>query len=329
MKSLVTGATGFLGAALARRLLERGDDVSLFQRGDSPELQAIGAIVHRGDLRDREAVRHATRGADVVFHGAAKVGTWGTPDDFDAINVRGTEHVVAACRVNGVRRLVFTSSASVVFGRDDLHGVNESAPYTEAALSDYARTKAQAERVALAACGGDLASVALRPHLVWGPGDPQLIGRLVQRVRQGSVRLVGDGQNLIDSTYIDNAVDAHILADERLAADTVCHGKPYFITNGEPLPLAQLVNSILEAGELPRVAGSVSPRVAYAVAAVAEAIHRLFRLEAEPPLTRFIVRELVASHWFDISAARRDLGYEPAVSIAVGLQRLRESFFPP
>ena len=326
---MVTGASGYLGDALARRLAARGDEVHVFQRSDCPRLAALGATVHRGDLRDGEALCRAAAGADVVFHNAAKVGMWGAYEEFAAINVTGTENVVSACRAGGVKRLVFTSSASVVFDRHAQEGIDESAPYPRRHLCHYTRTKAEAERLVLSAAAGDLATVALRPHLVWGPGDPQLIGRLLQRVRQGPIRLVGDGQNWIDSTYIDNAVAAHLLADERLAPTAPCCGHAYFITNGEPKPVAELVNGILAAADLPPASGSVSARAAYGVAAVLEWIHRAFRLKADPQITRFVVREFTTAHWYNIRAAQRDLGYEPAVTIAEGLRRLHASFFPP
>ncbi len=284
--------------------------------------------MHQGDLRDPEAILRAAAGVDVIFHNAAKVGVWGRYEDFAAINVQGTENVLAACHAEGVKRLVFTSSASVVFEGADLEGVDESTPYAAMPDSPYARTKAEAEQRVLAAAGSELATVALRPHLVWGPADPHLVGRILVRVRQGLMGVIGSGQNKIDTTYIDNAVAAHLLADEKLKPGAPCNGKAYFITDGDPQPIKDLLDGILTAAGLPRVSRSVSARTASGYAAVLEWLYRTFKIRGEPEITRFVVREALTSHWFDISAARRDLGYEPTVTVSEGLARLRASFFP-
>ena len=329
MRTLVTGASGFLGGALARALAEQGDDVRVFQRSPCPRLAARGLEVRPGDLRDLDTVRRAVAGVDVVFHNAAKVGVWGRYEDFRAVNVQGTENILNACRAEGVGRLVFTSSASVVFDGTDLEGVDESAPYADASLSPYARTKAEAEqRVLAAAAGGDIAAVALRPHLVWGPADPHLVGRILLRVRQDRMGFIGDGRNQVDTTYIDNAVAAHLLAARHLTPEAPCNGKTYFITDGEPQTIRNLLDRILDAAGIPAVSRSVSARSAYHVAALLEWVYRTFKIAGEPELTRFVVQEFTASHWFDIGAAQRDLGYEPIVSVAEGLRRLHASFYP-
>jgi nucleoside-diphosphate-sugar epimerase len=330
MKVLVTGASGYLGGGVARALAARGDEVHVFQRSPSPVLAGLGMTLHVGDLRDAAAVRTSVAGVEVVFHGAAKVGAWGREEEFTAVNVQGTENVLAACRAEGVPRLVYTSSASVVFGGNDQEGVDESVPYPAEPLSPYTRTKAEAERRVLDAAGDALATVALRPHLVWGPGDPHLVGRILLRVRQGHMGVIGDGQNRIDTTCIENAVAAHLLADQCLAHGGACagNGKAYFITNGEPLPIRELLDGILAAAGLPPISRSIPSRLAHALAAFSEWVYRTFPIEGEPELTRFVVREFAASHWFDIRAARRDLGYEPAVTTEEGLRRLHASFFP-
>jgi nucleoside-diphosphate-sugar epimerase len=328
MKVLVTGASGFLGDALARGLVARGDDVHVFQRSACPRLAALGVTVHRGDLLDRGALRRAGSGAEVVFHSAARVGIWGRYEDFAEVNVAGTESVLAVCRSEGVRRLVFTSSASVVFDGTDQEGLDESAPYPSEPLTAYTATKAEAERRILAAAGDDLATISLRPHLVWGPADPHLIGRILLRVRQRRLARVGDGLNRVDTTYIENAVAAHLLADERLAAGAPCNGKAYFITDGDPRTIDELMNNILKAADLPRPRRSISVRTALAAGAFTEWLYRTFKIEGEPEVTRFLVLEFTKSHWFEIGAARRDLGYEPPVSVEDGLRRLRSSFFP-
>jgi nucleoside-diphosphate-sugar epimerase len=274
---------------------------------------------------DLDAVLRAVEGADVVFHVAAKVGAWGPYADFHAINVVGTQNIVEACRRCGVPKLVYTSSPSVVFHGGDAEGVDESVPYPDDYLAHYPKTKAAAERMVLAANSAALATVSIRPHLVWGPGDRHLVPKILDRAKRGRLRLIGSGSHRVDSTYIDNAVDAHLLAAAKVDSGSPCAGRPYFISNGEPLPVADLMNRILRAAHQEPVSRSVSPRVAYAVAAVLELTYGFFRIKAEPLLTRFVVRELATARWFDISAARRDLGYAPAVSIEEGMRRLERT----
>lgn len=321
LKVLVTGGGGFLGRAIVERLVERGDEVSSFSRNDYPELRELGIHIHQGDLADRDAVASACQGCDVVFHVAAKAGIWGRYDDYHRANVTGTHNVLSACRAHGVRRLIYTSSPSVVFNACDMEGDDESAPYPNTYHAHYPKTKAIAERAVLAANGPDLATVALRPHLIWGPRDNHLVPRIIQRAR--SLRRIGTEDNKVDCIYIDNAADAHLLACDKLCPQSVVAGKAYFITNGEPRKLWDLVNGILAAADLPPVTRRVSKTVAFCAATLMETAYNTFRVRAEPRLTRFLVQELSTAHWFDISAARRDFGYEPKVSIDEGLQRLR------
>ena len=321
MKALVTGGGGFLGGALVRRLAERGDSVRSFSRGDYPALRALGVETARGDLGDPAAVEQACQGMDVVFHVGAKAGVWGAYQEYHGANVDGTRNVLAACRNHGVTRLVFTSSPSVVFGGGDLENVDESVPYPARYKAAYAATKAQAERLVLAA-NGDLATVALRPHLIWGPGDNHLVPRILSRARSGALRRISGPPKLVDSTYIDNAVDAHLAAADRLAPGEAPAGKAYFIAQGEPLPMWDLIDRILAAAGLPPVAKSVSPRAAYAVGWLLENVHRTLSLPGEPRMTRFLADQLSTAHWFDLTAARRDLAYAPRVSIEEGLRRL-------
>ncbi len=325
MKALVTGGGGFLGEAIVRKLRARGDDVTSFSRGHYPAIEALGARTVQGDVADAGAVLRAADGADLVFHVAAKPGVWGPAEAYEAANVRGTENVLEACRRHGIRRLVHTSSPSVVFGGHDEAGVDESVPYPGRYLAHYPRTKAISERAVLAANSADLATVALRPHLIWGPGDNHLVPRIVGRAKAGKLRLVGGGTNLVDHVYVDNAADAHLAAADRLAPGSAVAGKAYFVTNGEPLPIAELIGRILEAAGLPRERRSVSPAVAYAAGTVAEVVFKALKIESEPRMTRFLARQLSCAHWYDISAARRDLGYEPAVSTEEGMRRLATS----
>ncbi|MEE8169900.1 MAG: NAD-dependent epimerase/dehydratase family protein, partial [Phycisphaerae bacterium] len=235
--ALVTGGGGFLGRAIIGRLVARDVAVRSLSRGDYPELVALGVETVRGDVADPGVVAAACRGCDVVIHTAARAGVWGSRRDYEATNIRGTENVVAACLACGAPRLVYTSSPSVVFDGRDMEGVDERAPYPSKYHAHYPRTKAHAERTVLAANSDKLATVALRPHLIWGPRDNHLVPRIIARGRAGRLRRIGRENKLIDSVYIDNAAAAHLLAAERLSPGSPIAGGAYFITNGEPMPI--------------------------------------------------------------------------------------------
>ncbi|MDF1563066.1 MAG: NAD-dependent epimerase/dehydratase family protein [Deltaproteobacteria bacterium] len=323
MRVLVTGGGGFIGGGLARRLAEAGEAVRTFSRGDYPELARLGVEQHRGDLGDPEAVARAVEGCELVFHVGAKAGVWGAAEDFHRANVLGTRNVLDACRRHGVRRLVFTSSPSVVFDGGDLEGIDESQPYPERYPSPYPETKAISEREVRAAASEGLMTVSLRPHSVWGPGDPHFVPRIVERARAGQLRQIGDDTKLVDSTYIDNVVDAHLLAAEKLGPEL--NGRVYFVSNGEPRPTWQLINAIAVAAGAPPIEKRVPRGLAYAAGSVVEGIWKTFGIASEPRMTRFLVKELTTAHWFDLSAIRRDLGYSPRISIDEGLRRLSVS----
>ena len=325
MKILVTGGGGFLGQALCRGLLERGHEVLSFNRGHYPALQSLGVGQICGDLADAAAVRHALAGVDAVFHNAAKAGAWGRYESYYRANVLGTEHVLEACRAQGVARLVYTSTPSVTHrATHPVEGLGaEQVPYGENFQAAYAATKAIAERAVLAANGPALATVALRPRLIWGPGDKQLVPRLAERARQGRLRLVGDGRNRVDTTYIDNAAQAHFAAFAHLAPGAKCAGKAYFISNGEPLPMHELLNRLLAAVGAPPVSKTMSFKSAYRIGALCEKAWPWLRLPGEPPMTRFLAEQLCTPHWYSMEPARRDFGYVPKVSIEEGLRRLK------
>jgi len=323
---VVTGASGFLGGAVARALLARGARVRTVQRRDTPALRAAGAEVRPADLSDAAATLRALEGATAVLHVAASTRMWGAEDEVRRCNVDATRNVLEACRQHGIGRLVYTSTPSVVHAGDDVEGADENLPIPSRFASPYPATKAEAEALVLAASDGRLATCALRPHLIWGPDDPQLTARLVERARTGKLRLVEGGRKRVDAVYIDNAVDAHLAALDRLAPGAPCDGRAYFITQGEPLPQRQLINGILDAAGLPPCDRSVSARAAWWVGAACELWWYLSLRADEPPMTRFLASQLGTAHWYDISAARRDLGYEPRVSTAEGLRRLAKHF---
>lgn len=325
MNALVTGAGGFLGLYLVEKLLARGDSVRTFCRGDYPELNRLGVETVRGDLRDREAVVAACRGVDVVFHAAALPGIGVRWKPFYETNTLGTRHVVEGCRAGGVSRLVYTSSPSVTFDAVDQRNLDESAPYPERWLAHYPHSKALAEQHVLASNDRDgLLTCALRPHLIWGPRDRHLIPRLLARARSGRLRRVGDGTNLIDMVYVENAADAHLQAADSLAAEGPVAGRAYFITQGTPVNCWDWIDEILGLAGLEPVRKSISLRAAWRVGAILETAYRLLRLPGEPPMTRFLAAQLATSHYFDISRARADFGYKPAISTQEGMRRLAE-----
>jgi 2-alkyl-3-oxoalkanoate reductase len=322
MTALVTGGGGFLGTAIVRLLRLRGINVRSFSRCLHAHLMELGVEQLTGDVADAAAVDRAVGGCGLVYHVAAKASIWGRYRDYHAANVKGTANVIAACRMHGIDRLVYTSSPSVVFHGGDMQAVNESAPYPRKFEAYYPQTKAIAERMILEANGPDLATVALRPHLMWGPGDPHLIPRLIAQARLGKLRRIGRIDKKVDVTYVDNAALAHLQAAEVLGQRSAVAGKPYFPSQGEPVLLWEFINRILGRTGLPPVQRSVPYWAAWSAGAVLETAYRLFGITRAPPLTRFVVRQLATAHWFDISAARRDFGYDPVVSTEEGLRRL-------
>ena len=360
----MTGGTGFLGRKIVERLLAQGRDVTVLARRPAPDLEKRGVRLVAADLSDPVNVRSACRGVETVFHVAAKVGVWGRYDDFFRANVLGTRALLESCQASGVRRLVYTSTPSVIYDGRDHAGGDESLPLATRCPAAYPLTKAIAEREVLAANSSELSTVALRPHLIWGVGDPHLVPRIIAQARAGRLRIVGSGRNRVDLIHVDNAIDAHLLAEQALkrfqvsssrfqeppvAADRChlpddigaapptaqCHladdvenparsaaGRAYFITNGEPVMLWGWINDLLRALEIPPVTKRLSLGAATVVGGVCEALWHVLPLRGEPPITRFVAKELATNHWFDISAARRDLGYSPRISMAAGTAEL-------
>jgi len=314
MKVLVTGSGGFLGGRIVGRLLEAGCEVRGFGRSPQPANAARGVEVMQGDLADEEAVARAVDGCEGVFHVAAKAGVWGAGQDYVAANVEGSRHVLKACQRHGVSRLVYTSTPSVVFSGQSFEGGDERLPLNPGnELSPYARTKAIAEGEMIAAHGfGGVQICALRPHLIWGVGDPHLVPRVVAKAKSGRLRIVGEGANRVDLTHVDNAAAAHLAAFEALR-DGPVGGKAYFLSDGQPVALWDWINELLHRLELPPVTRRMPAGAAYQLGAACEWLWRTFKLSGEPPMTRFVATELAKSHWFSIDAARADFGYSPEV----------------
>lgn len=320
---LVTGASGLLGRTVAAQLVAAGHDVRTLQRRPA---HVAGAHDVLGSIVDRAVVARAVDGADAVVHLAAKVSLAGARHEFDEVNVGGTGALLDAARRAGVTRFVQVSSPSVAHAGASLTGVDAEPADPAHARGDYARTKAEAELLALDCDGADLHVVAVRPHIVWGPGDTQLVARIVDRARRGRLPLLDGGTALIDTTYVDNAASGILAALDRAPE---VHGRAYVVTNGEPRPVADILTGICRAAGVREPSRSVPASLARAAGSVVEAVWRVRPGEDEPPMTRFLAEQLSTAHWFDQRRARRDLQWAPAVTIDEGLARLAASYDHP
>ncbi|MCG9755474.1 NAD-dependent epimerase/dehydratase family protein [Shewanella insulae] len=330
--ALVTGAGGFLGKVICQRLISAGIAVTGFARGHYPELEAMGVNMVSGDICDLESVTNAMAGCDLVFHVASKAGVWGSKESYFAPNVQGCDNLLKAAIAQGINSFVYTSTPSVTFAGEDESGIDESATYASRFLNYYGESKAIAEQMVTAtngtslpgsSTGSRLNTVSLRPHLIWGPEDPHLVPRVIARARAGKLKLVGKADKLVDTIYVGNAAYAHILAALTLKQNPQrCAGKCYFLSNDEPITMAAMLNKILACAELPKVEKRVPASVAYLAGALLEGVYGLLGKHEEPIMTRFVARQLSTSHYFDISAAKRDLNYRPLVSIDEGMTQL-------
>jgi len=324
MRAVVTGGGGFVGTALCERLRAAGHDVIAVGRRPNPRAVGLGIRSEVCDLTAADArsrLAEIATAADCVFHTAAHVKMWGPRETFVRGNAVATDTVIAACRAARVGRLVFTSSPSVVAADHDLRGVDETQPYPSTYRALYPETKAAAERAVLAAHGSDLKTIALRPHLIFGPGDTNLVPTILARARAGRLVQVGAGRNLVDLTFIDDCVSAHVGAAEALATRPSAGGRAYFISQGAPVPLWDWINRVLAFHDLPPVRRRMSLTTALTLATVAETIWKTLGLRSDPPLTRFLAEEMATDHWFDITAARRELGYEPSCTVWEATER--------
>ena len=319
---LVTGGGGFLGGHIVRKLLARGDRVRVLGRRYYPELDALGVDCRRGDLADAAVVRKTVDGCRAVIHTAAIPGVWGDYDMYFQANYIGTKNLIEAAIAMGIGRFVHTSTPSVVHGGRDIEGGDESLPYPRHYLTPYASTKAMAERLVLDMNSAGFSTAAIRPHLIFGPGDTQLIPKLLDRARKGKLMRVGDGRNLVSVSYVENVADAHLLLLDSLCPDAATAGQAYFINEPEPVNCWDFINRIVTGSGLPPVRRGVPYRVAYYGGWLCEAVWKALGRKDDPRLTRFLADQLATSHWFRTDKARRDFGWEPAVTLDEGVRRM-------
>jgi len=325
-KVLITGAGGFLGRYIARDLLASGEyEVVSFSRGKYSELTEMGVTQIQGDLQNTDDVNRALAGIDAVIHTASMVGMGNNYEEFFATNVLGTRNIIQACLKNNILKLVYTSTPSVAFGSKSLCGVGEETPYPEKYLSHYAATKAIAEKEVLKANGSKLSTVSIRPHLIYGPGDKNLIPRVVEASKQGRLKIIGDGENLVDVSYVENVSLVHILALKKLNPTSPIAGKAYFFGQG-PIKLWDFTNEILRREGLSPLTKKIPLNLAYNIGFMIEGITKMlswFGLRIEnPPMTRFVALQLGTSHYFNHSQIEKDLGPLNLISIEEGLNRL-------
>lgn len=325
MKTLVTGGGGFLGLYIVERLVAQGEDVSVFCRGTYPQLQKLNVTVINGDISDAAAVENACCDMEAVFHVAAVPGVWGPWERYHRINTVGTQNVVKACQKHGVQRLIYTSSPSVVFDGDDHIDADESLPYPQDWLCHYPHSKALGEQAVLAANDDQrLRTVSLRPHLIWGQRDNHLLPRLIAKAKSGRLRRVGDGTNVVSVVNVENAAAAHVQAEQSLRISTAAAGRAYFVNDPESVNLWDWIDELLQLAGLPKIEKSISLNAATRIGSAMETVWKWCRLSGEPPMTRFVARQLAGSHSYSIKAAEQDFGYQPVVTMEQGMAKVAE-----
>lgn len=326
MRTLVTGGGGFLGRYIVEKLLERGDSVRVLCRNDYPFLREKGAEICRVDLKNERQIADACEGIGTVFHAAGLPGISMFWRPFYETNTLGTKYLINACQKKGVKNFVYTSTASVVFDAVPIENGDESLPYPKKWLSHYPHSKALAENIVLKANGVDgLSTCSLRPHLIWGPKDRQLVPRLWERAKAQRLCRIGDGKNLVDIIYVENAADAHLQAADALSESGKNAGKAYFISQNNPVSCWDWINELLAIAKLPPVKKHISYDIAYEHGFYQEFFYQLCGWDSEPTMTRFLAGQLALSHYFDCCAAERDFGYKPKVSIEEGMRRLEQN----
>ncbi len=325
MKILVTGATGFLGYHIAKDLLEEGHEVVNFSRSETDEVKELGIETRRGNLTIASDVAGALEGIEAVFHVAGKVGMWGRKKDFEDINILGTRNIVDQVRKAGIKYLIYTSTPSVVFGKEEICDGDESLPYPNVFLNDYARTKSIAEAYVLNANDSTLFTTSIRPHLIYGQRDQNIIPTLVARAKSGRLKIIGTGENIVDINYVENASLAHIKAFNELRTGAKNSGKAYFIGQERPVKLWDFINDILEAKGVNPLRKKVSLRMVYIIGAIFEAFYRLLgKFDGQPPMTRFVALQMGTSHYFKHNAAKNDFGHSPVITIEESLHKIKD-----
>jgi nucleoside-diphosphate-sugar epimerase len=325
LRILVTGGGGFLGSSICRQLAALDHEVIAFQRSPADHLESAGVTSARGSVTAFEELREAAAGCAAVIHTAGKAGVWGDPAEYHHINVDGTENVIRVCRELAIPILVHTSSPSIVHSGGDIGGADESLPIADHFSAPYPESKALAEKRVISANSDSLSTTALRPHLIWGPGDPHILPRLAAKVRGGRLALPGPDK-IIDTIFVENAAQAHVDALVELTNARRCAGKAYFVTNNEPLPQGEIIRRLLAAMGIRVTIRAVPVGIARTAGSLCETAWRTLGLKSEPPVTRFSVEQLSTAHWFDTRAAEQDFGYKPGISIDEGLDLLKKSF---
>ncbi len=327
MKILVTGVTGFLGHHIAKDLLDEGHEVINFSRRHTSEVEELGIRTHQGDLTNFQDIKDALTGIDAVFHVAGKVGMWGKKEDFERINIDGTKNLLRAMKEAGVKYLVYTSTPSVVFGKEEIKNGDESLAYPEIYLNEYARTKSVAERLVLEAneaSSRQLLTTAIRPHLIYGERDKNIIPTLVERAKSGRLKIIGKGNNLVDINYVENASLAHVMAFKELIQEAKNQGKAYFIGQERPVNLWHFINEILMAKGVAPLTKKVSLKLVYLIGAICEFIYKLIgKYEGQPAMTRFVALQMGTSHYFKHDNALKDFGYSPKISIEESIEKIK------
>ena len=313
MKILVSGGTGFVGTAVTESLLALGHEVHTIGRS-TPSFcdKTKNRYHHTFDLTKDDLPKSLMSGTEIFFHIAAKAGVWGSYSQFFSANVTATRKILTACQSYHIPKLIYTSTPSVVFSQKPIRNGTEVLPYVQNGFSPYAKTKSLAEKEVLNAhMPGKLQTIALRPHLVWGKGDPHLLPRVIQRHRAGKLKIIGDGTNKVDLTHIDNVAHAHICAMQAMQKNENLGGKPYFISQDEPVYLWDWLNQLFQLLELPPLSRSLNFKTAFLIGSGLESLWSILNIKNEPPMTRFVACQLAHDHWFSIKSAERDLVYKP------------------
>ena len=325
---LVTGGGGFLGLEIVKQLLDKGHKVTSLSRNHYDQLEKLGVKTIKADLTKKEDIENLDFSIyDCVFHVAALAGVWVDYNSFYCINYIGTRNLVDKCLSDNVSRFIYTSTPSVVFGEDDIVNGDESLDYPEKYYTHYAKTKSMAENYVKEKSNENFLTISIRPHLIWGEGDPHLIPRLKEKARSGRLKVVGDGENLVDVIHVSNAAHAHILAMESLVKKTDLSGNAYFVGQERPVNMWHFLNQILEVYKIDKIEDKISFSIAYYIGFVLEILYRIIGIKSpEPPMTRFIALQLAKSHYFSHAKAKNDLGYSPLISVEEGLLRLKEEY---